>query len=937
MVPKTSLTPRPAPGARGLPAPINNFVGREHELESLGALIGSARLTTLVGPGGMGKTRLGLEVANRNAGYFPQGAWFVDLAAAAPGSVVAAAFKALSISHQPAGDAVETLIDEIGGQRMLLLLDNCEHVIDEVGALADRLLSSCPGISILATSREPLNLLGEKLWRLGPLPAPAGSPTSIGSLTDNAAVRLFFEIASGIRPEFRLNHSNAAVVAQICRRVEGIPLVVQLAALRLKSATPEEILSKLDQGVDFLIQDSRNAAKRHHSLADLFGWGHDLLTESQRALFRRLSVFEGGFTLEAAEQICAGSAMPGEQVAATLEQLEFKSLLTSDTSKSPTRYLMLETVRRFAESKLDDSQESSEFVNKHRQWFSDLASKAATELTGGLQKEWVTRLEHERANLRKVLKLALETASPLACQLSADLSMFWWLAGYFNEGLDWLERALALPAGSDPGAEQVRAKALWGLALLAGQLGEFDKAMNASKECLTLYRKVKDARGKARASLLRGLLLLFQDTGGALSWSEKGASLANRAKDDWCLAESFANCGRAEMMLGNPVQSNSAFSQALSAAKRANDSRAMAAALIGLGWVSMPSDLSGAETILLEAAEKAAGSGRHEQAECLLHLAEAKRNQKNNKGARELLENALVMAQEMGSRVLTARAYAGLARLSQSDGDQKGAAVYFDHVIELAKNAGFAYILVRALQGRSQLAWTAGDRVAAKTFLDEALKAARQASDKAGMAQTMYPLAMFARAAGDDERAGVLYHEAMILNREIGDKAAVTACLGALAGLAMMQGRSGIAARLFALAHSLLDSDDPRVSGFCDCQSCRCNETEVSVLRKKMGDAEFDAAWAQGGSMSLDEAVDYASRGRGAREELATSGWASLTKAEREVVQLLPEGLSNAEIGERLFMSPRTVGAHLAHIYSKLDIHSRKEVARMTSLRESED
>ena len=929
----------PHAASKGLPAPINRFIGRERDVAAVGDLITSARLVTLTGCAGMGKTRLGLEAARRNLSEF-DGARFVDFAAAAPESVNGAVASAMAARPKSPPATPENIAAEIGDKRTLLFFDSCEHVVGEVAGLAETLLSSCPGLSIVATSCEPLNLVGERVWRLGPLSIPAEGDSSFGLLSEYEAVALFTDQAKAVRPDFRLNHRSAAAVAAICRRLEGIPLAIQLAASRLRSLSAAEVLERLDDGFDFLVRDSRNSLGRHESLAAAFEWTHELLSTSEKLLFRRLSVFAGGFNLAGAERVCAGGKLVREELIDLIEGLESKSFVVSDTSVSPTRYRMLETVRSFARRKLMGSSEARSMERAYEAWCEDLVTAAVPDLLGPAQAKALVGLDQEWINIRSALERSRGANDwARALSLASGLTDYWWLSGRFEEGIEILEQAVPKFEEASPKTKKLdsqRTKALWGLGLLALQVGRFDQALVAAEESLTLYGAAKDRRGQARAALLMGLLHLFRNPTKAMEWSQRAAGQAAKLRDDWCLAESLANCGRAHMMLGHPRQAAEVFGQALEAAKRWGEPRGIASALIGLGWINnVRGNVEAAEGFLGEALQLSAESGRSEKAEALLFLAEVSRGREDTAKARELLEQGLAMAQQMRSRVLIARSYAGLARLAQSENDPEGAARYFDHAIMAARNSGFSYILTRALQGRSQLSAADGDREGARAQLLEALDVARHSSDKSGMAQSLYPLAIFTRAGGDDDKASALFYEALDLYSEIGDNPGITVCLGALAGIAIVQGRLPTAARLFSLAHSLLDSDEPGFSTFCSCDACRCNESEVALLRQKMGEKEFEAAWEQGAEMSLEEAVQYATRGRGSREDRATSGWGALTRVERDVVRQLIEGGTNSEIGERLFMSPRTVGSHLAHIFDKLNIRSRKEVAKLASHREN--
>ncbi|MFC6935684.1 BTAD domain-containing putative transcriptional regulator [Actinomadura yumaensis] len=419
----------PAPDAVRLPAQLTSFVGREEELERVGAMLAAGRLVTLLGPGGAGKTRLAIEAAAREDGEVR----FVDLAAAATASEVPKALlTALGVREGgmlPAGagqappepDSAERLVTALGGRRMLLVLDNCEHLVEAVARLAHRLLSACPELRVLATSREALAITGEALRPLPPLALPPE-----GAAPEDAAgypaVRLFADRAAAVRPGFEVDASNAPAVLRICGALDGLPLAIELAAARLRSLPVDEVAARLDDRFRLLSRGNRTAAPRHQTLRAVVEWSWDLLDEREQTLARRLTVFAGGVTLHAAGRVCG---LPPDDAEELLLGLADKSLLQTDGA----RYRMLETVRAFCAERLADAGEVDRFRREHAAYFLDLALRADPHLRGRDQIAWLERLAADHGNLHAALRRSVRSDSALALRMVAALTWYWWLRG----------------------------------------------------------------------------------------------------------------------------------------------------------------------------------------------------------------------------------------------------------------------------------------------------------------------------------------------------------------------------------------------------------------------------------------------------------------------------------------------------------------------------
>ena len=496
-------TPNDARMPDDLPLERTSFVGRERELAEARRLLSERRLLTLCGPGGAGKTRLALAVARDAAGGFERGAWWIELAPLSdPELVPRAAASALGVSEAPDLSPTEALVKHLEFREMLLVLDNCEHLIEACAELADALLGACPDLKLLATSREPLRVQGETNFVVPSLSLPdPGRALSTGELAGYEAVGLFVERAGEADSGFKLTEGNAAAVARLCDKLDGIPLAIELAAARVRVLTVEQILEKLDDPLGLLTKGSRTAAARHRTLRATLGWSYDLLSDGEQALLGRLSVFVGGFTLEAAEEVCGGGGIEEYEVLDLLGRLVDKSLVVAEAEgEGVFRYGMLEPVRQYALERLEEGGEEETRL-RHAEHYLALAERAEPELLGADQGEWFGRLRTEIGNLRAALSWSLEPGDEggerarLGLRLVAALGRFWDVQG-LEEGKGWLEVALERDAGRYPA---VRAKALSGLGWILLFQQDYARAIAVLEEAVALHKELGDESGAALA------------------------------------------------------------------------------------------------------------------------------------------------------------------------------------------------------------------------------------------------------------------------------------------------------------------------------------------------------------------------------------------------------------------------------------------------------
>jgi predicted ATPase/DNA-binding SARP family transcriptional activator len=487
-----------AAGRHNLPRALTSFVGRGREVVEVERLLGAARLLTLTGVGGSGKTRLALEVARGLVCAYPDGVWLVELAPLSEGALVPQAVAvALGVREQPNRPLISTLVNVLRKQEVLLVLDNCEHLIGAAAHLAEALLRPCPGLKILATSREGLGAAGEVSWLAPPLSEPDSQqrPT-VEDLEGYESVRLFVERARYRDPSFVLSLRNVQAVAQICRRLNGVPLAIELAAARVGVLSVEQIATRLGDSLRLLTAGSRTATPRHRTLRGTLDWSYELLSEPERKLFRRLSAFAGGWTLKAAEVVGAENAIEEGDVLDLLSRLVDKSLVMSGASpeaEGTPRYRMLEPVRQYAREKLEESGEAAAARQRHAEHYLALAETAEPELGGRNQPEWLDRLETEHANLRAALGWSLQQPkAELGLRLAAALALFWHTHGHLSEGRACLERAISASSTTAP---HTTAKTLNGAGWIAMFQGEYEAARALFEKALVLFRELKDEDG----------------------------------------------------------------------------------------------------------------------------------------------------------------------------------------------------------------------------------------------------------------------------------------------------------------------------------------------------------------------------------------------------------------------------------------------------------
>ncbi len=615
---KQSPGERPSLEARltNLPIPLTSFIGRQRELAEIKQLISplsqkgrgargeGSRLLTLTGAGGSGKTRLAIQATTELLDAFPDGVWWVELAALSdPQLVLQVVAKVLGVRPAPNQPLAEALIDFLRSRRLLLVLDNCEHLVAACAQLAATLLSVCPHLQILTTSREALGLTGEITWPVPPLAVPEPQPLPLlKPLLQFEGIQLFMERGMAVKPDFDLTLQNAPVVVKICRHLDGIPLALELAAARVKVLPVEQLADRLNDRFNLLTQGSRTELPRHQTLRATIGWSYELLTEPERVLFRRLAVFAGGFTLEAAESIGAGDAeqgsggaeefsplllSPSAPLLDLLTHLVDKSLVMVDTPEylNGARYKLLETIRQYAWEELLASGEVAWMRDRHLAFFLEWTKQAEPKLHSAEQLSWLNRLEAEHDNLRAALAWSLESGQAEAgLHLAVAIGSFWCRYGYISEGREWITKMLA---HSEQVSDLVRAQALFKVGQLVCEQGDYQQSLTLAQQSLGLFREMGDKAGVASCLFLLSIIANDQgDRPQAVGLLEESLNLARQLEDEIAMTQRLLELQDMYTRLGELQRAAEYAQEGLTLARKHGNKTMIAFALGGLGDIA---------------------------------------------------------------------------------------------------------------------------------------------------------------------------------------------------------------------------------------------------------------------------------------------------------------------------------------------------------------
>ena len=890
--------------AEHLPIQLTNFIGRRGEITVIRQALADNRLVTLTGAGGAGKTRLAVQVAAQIVTEFADGVWYVDLAPITdPDVVPVTVTRALGLPDQPGQPTMDVLLRFIRDRRMLILLDNCEHLLDASAELITALLARCPVLTLLATSREPVGVPGEVSWRVPSL-----------SLADEA-IELFADRARRTKPDFRITADNTEIVTEICRRLDGLPLAIELAAARIRALSPTELLTSLHDTFRLLTGGARTAVRRQQTLRASVDWSHALLSEPEKVLFRRLAVFYGGFDLDAAQALSETGEIERYQVLDQLTLLVDKSLVVADDSPQGTRYRLLETVRQYAQEKLHESREGNDVRSRHRDHYTAMAKALDAPADTDYQRR-IDRTGTEIDNLRAAFAWSRENSdTDLALTLASSLLPLWQSRGLMQEGLNWLAAALA---DADDGAEKSSARVR---ASVAKVVLESFRALTIDREgveeTLAAARELGDPALVARA-LTACACRAANDRESSVAYFTEAAGLARDNGDSWWLGQTLTLEAVYALLFGAPVIAGEvAAEEARRIADRIGDRFVSHQCGYVVGWAQvLRGELTEALTGLRQVDEECTAAGdamfsTHARTLQAMTLA----YQGHIDAARTAIEVAFQRATDLFD-TYTGIVYAASAHVHLAAGDAPAAWEAYETARELT---AMDPQLVQMHNFAALAPLACGDLTAARRWADDVVSATKGWS----LACSLTARARVEIAQGEFDAAERDAYDALDLAARLKGDLLFPFALDCLATTAAEADNHLVAARLFGAAEAarqhmgvvrfkVLEAED---------------DGTIAVIRNSLGDSEFDAAWAEGAALSIEDAIAYAQRGRGERKR-NTSGWASLTRAELDVVKLVGEGLGNKDAAARLFISPRTVQAHLTHIYAKLGLTSRVQLAQ---------
>ncbi len=850
-----------------LPVQFTLLIGREKEIAAVQHLLQRehVRLVTLTGPGGTGKTRLGLQVAAELSDLFTDGVYFVNLAPISDAEfVVPTIAQMLGIREVPGQPLLEHLKGELQQKQLLLVLDNFEQVVSAAPQLVD-LLAACPKLNLLVTSREVLRVRAEHEFAVPPLalPDPIHLPEP-AELSLYAAVALFLQRAQAVKPDFQVTAVNARAVAEICACLDGLPLAIELGAARVKLFPPQALLARLDQRLQVLTSGARDAPERQQSLRNTIEWSYELLQAEEQRLFRRLSVFVGGCTLQAIEALCAALDRSNEmgRVLDGVASLIDKSLLQqTEQDGEESHFDMLETIREYGLEALETSGEMETTRQAHALYYLTLAEKAEPELAGPQQALWLERLERDYDNLRATLQWSLEQDEDghrreMALRLGGALRRFWIVHGHFSEGRNFLERALAESKGA---AASVQVKALITAANLANMQTDNDRAEELAEKSRALCQELGDTRGIA---LSFRLLAVAAERRGKLTaartLNEEALALFREVGDKEGAAWSLYNLASMFIDQGEFDKGRALYEESLALHRELGNKSGMAISLSALAWALF--EFQGDPATI-----------------------------------RALLEESLALSREVG--------------------DKEGIETFF------------------FLSG--QLALNQGDIATARRLSEKSLVINREIGNRKNTSESLFLLARVEARQGDNMAARAFYEQSLAIAKEGNSKIDIDLHLEGLAGVVAVQGEPAWAARLYGAAEAL------RVDNGIPIQPVYRAEYErsVSATRTQLGEQAFAAAWAEGRTMTPEQAL--AARGpvtMFAAPPVGTSTASpvpkdptypdGLTTREVEVLRLVAQGMTNEQVAVKLIISPRTVNTHLTSIFSKIGVSSRSAATR---------
>ena len=837
-----------------LPFTFTSFIGREHEVARICELLQrqEVRLLTVLGPGGIGKTRLAIHVATVLQEHFVDGVYFISLASiTAPDFVAPAIAQGLGvqeIGEQPVFEQVKVALRT---KQTLLLLDNFEHVVSAAPVLTE-LLIACPRLKILVTSRAVLHVQGEYEYPTPALSVPdIKQIPEVEALAQNASMMLFVQRAQAVRPDFALTDTNAKSIARICIRLDGLPLAIELAASRIKMFPPQALLAKLERRFDVLTSAVRDIPVRQRTLYNTIAWSYDLLDAREQQLFCALSVFTGGCTLATIENVITGFLEETDETLPVLDRvsslLDKSLLLQLEQEGEEPRFAMLETLREYGQERLRKSGRAKTVQNAHALYFLTYVEEAEPHLKDAQQLLWMVRIEQEQENVRAALEWLIDRKeTELAARFCAALGWFWYLKGYWSEGRRWIDAVLELSDGET--STKAQARMLYSAGNLAYYQDDYQTARTMLIKSIELCRELGLEQELAHALSMLGMLMHVQgDSLAARRLLEESETLCRTRGYTWELAHLLRKLSHIAWSKGDLTQAEAFAQEGLSLARKLGDTSLIATTLSALSGIA--------------------------------------NRQGNLTQATTLTQETLALARKLGDKSLIATATQNLGYLAAQQGQLSQASAYAQEALSLFRELG--------------------DR----TFITAAL----------------HSLGHIAVSQGNIAQAAQSYQEGLFLSEQIKNETRMGWHLIGLAGVAEKEGQYQKACRLLGVAEVRFD-----VNVYMNATERAEYDGLVRRIRTQLGENAFATLWTQGRAMTPQEALNSEELAASQPTTTPSSGNnpAGLTVREMEILRLVAQGLTDAQVAEKLVISTRTVSWHLTTIYSKLAVSSRSAATR---------
>lgn len=891
--------------------PVTRLVGRDHEVEDLVRRLADVHMLTLTGPPGVGKSRLALEVAKRL-----RADGMLDAVVVKVEDITSAPQLEATVVHAmgEVEDVVPTYRSESGGVPLVVILDDCDHLLRACADAAHLLLGR--GVRILATAREPLGVPGESTWRVLPLPVPRGESDEQAELfSDSPAVQLLCERAAEATRNFVATSDTASAIVEICRRLDGLPLSIELVARVMTAYSPTEVLDHLDEPFPLLSSGPRTVHPRHQSLWACLAWSYDLLSVPQQMVLEGLAVFPGTFTGEAAVDVCIPEGMAEPEFQEVLRALVDKSLIEVEALPGGSRYRLLGMMRWFGLEKLAAGGEEKAQRDEHARWCARMVTAAGD---ARRRRRWLERMQPFHDDIHAALEWSLASGAAQTAVVLGEADVRLCRAqGRYGEARERVHQLAAAPA---PAA--LHARAATGAAMAEVAAGDVDGALGHLEEAVAAAEDASDSTELMRAQVSLALAQVVSVGRSALSTLETAALQMGEGSDSDLMIDALNALGGARLLVGQPTGAHEAFTKSSQLAGAHGDEVGQAHALVGLGAASVLLGRYGdAEDALFSGLSLARAVGEGGAAAlALVWMGETARLQGKDEVAGSWFVQAVDQASAVEHPEAKARALLGLGRIAAECGDQTMAGQMFEDVLATARGVSLPHLVAPALCG---LAVVRTDVAHAQSLVAEALGVAQSWGDHVGEALALEHLARLTGLQGDLAGAASSHGQALTLRAEIGDPAAIADSLDALAVLAGARDDGVRAARLMGTADALRERHG--------CIRTAAQRKEHASLGEWLCDALGQEALAaerrHGASLHVESAVAYAAGHGGKRVSRPTDGLEALTVGQRKVADLVAEGLSNADIARKLGTRPATVKAHLREVFAKVGVENRTALA----------